>query len=108
MQLQSRLNNHSFTKNIIDSTTKFIDKTFDFTLGELKPSTLLQMPLTQLQLFSDQSLQNSYKVIITMLNEEQFQGKIIRKVNSEKYVLKIASGFYKIIDLNQLKSINQA
>lgn len=107
MQLQSRFNNHQFTKDIIQTTADFIDRTFDTNFGEI-PSKLPQMPIDQLDLFAKQSLQNKYLIVVTMLNEEQFQGKLIKAVNQNKYIMQINSGFYKIIELTDLKSINLA
>ena len=106
MQLQTRLNNNQFTKNIIESTTNFIDRTFDFNFGNSKPSDLQAMPLNQLSIFAQQSLKNQYFVVVTMLNEEQFQGKLIKSVNDNKYIMQITDGFYKIFELNEVKSIN--
>lgn len=107
MQLQSRFYNHQFTKDIIQTTTDFIDRTFDVNFG-VTPSKLLQMPADQLNLFATQSLQNKYLIVVTMLNEEQFQGKLIKSVNENKYIMRINSGFYKIFNLNDVKSINQS
>lgn len=106
MQLQSRINNH-FAQNIIQTTTDFIDRTFDINFGDNNPANLMQMPTNQLFLFAQQSLLNKYLVVVTMLNEEQYQGKLIKAVNDNKYIMKITSGFYKIVEIDQIKSINQ-
>ncbi|MFD1471130.1 hypothetical protein [Companilactobacillus mishanensis] len=105
MQLQTRLNNN-FAKNLIHSTTDFIDRNFDIRFGENDMSQLIQMPMNQLSLFAHQSLENRYLVVITMLNEEQYHGKLIKAVDQNKYIMKITDGFYKIVELDQLKSIN--
>ncbi|AKP66716.1 hypothetical protein [Companilactobacillus ginsenosidimutans] len=108
MQLQTHINRNQFTKNIIQTTTDFIDRTFDINFGDKNPSNLMQMPINQISLFAQQSLRNKYLVVVTMLNEEQFQGKLIKSVNDNKYIMKITTGFYKIVELNQVKSINQS
>lgn len=108
MQLETRFNNHNFAKNLIQSTTDFIDRTFDFNFGNSNPNDLLPMPKNQLTIFADQSLKNKYFIVVTMLNEEQFDGKLISAVDPNKYIMKINSGFYKILYLDDVKSINLA
>jgi hypothetical protein len=108
MQRQTRITNNQFAKNLIKTTTDFIDRTFDINFGDNNPTKLMQMPTNQLDLLAQQSLQNKYLVVVTMLNEEQFQGKLIKSVTPNKYIMKITSGFYKIFEIDELKSINLA
>ncbi len=108
MQLQTRINKNQFAKNLIQTTTDFIDRTFDINFGDNNPANLMQMPTNQLTIFAQQSLKNKYLVVVTMLNEEQFQGKLIKHVNGNKYIMKITSGFYKIFELDDVKSINMS
>lgn len=106
---QSHLNN-TLAQTIISNTATFIDNNFDFKLGNindnLHSSTLRQMPHKQLNVFARQSFQKQYFIIVTMVNDEQFDGKLIRCINENKYILKVNTSFYKIIELDQIKSIN--
>ncbi|USQ69684.1 hypothetical protein M5C72_05560 [Companilactobacillus allii] len=106
---QSHLNN-TLAQTIISNTATFIDNNFDFKLGNITnnvySNTLKQMPHKQLNIFAKQSFQKQYFIIVTMVNDEQFEGKLIRCINENKYVLKINSSFYKIVELNQIRSIN--
>lgn len=101
---QSRLNN-TIAKTIITNTATFIDRNFDFKLGEVN-THLKQMPLKQLDIFANQSFQKQYSIIVTMVNDEQFHGKLIKRINQNKYILKINNSFFKIVQLEQIKSIN--
>ncbi len=101
---QSHLNN-TIAKTIITNTATFIDRNFDFKLGEVN-THLKQMPLKQLDIFANQSFQKQYSIIVTMVNDEQFHGKLIKRINQNKYILKINNSFFKIVQLEQIKSIN--
>jgi len=102
---QSHLNN-TLAQTIINNTATFIDRNFDFKLGTINSNNLIQMPHKQLDFFAEQSFQNQYFIIVTMVNDEQFDGKLIKRINKNKYVLKSSNSFYKIIELAQIKSIN--
>ena len=43
MQLQTRINKNQFAKNLIQTTTDFIDRTFDINFGDNNPANLMQM-----------------------------------------------------------------
>ena len=64
------------------------------------------MPIKQLFIFAKQSFQKQYYINVTMVNEESMQGKLIKRINSNKYILEVNKNFFKIIDLKDLKSIN--
>lgn len=107
MQVKQSYLNNTITKNIISNTAKFIDKNFDFNMmNNQKLSQIKQMPYKQLYIFAKQSFQKQYYINVTMVNDEQFQGKLIKKINLNKYILKVNSSLYSIIDLNNIKSIN--
>ncbi|WP_125565095.1 hypothetical protein [Companilactobacillus insicii] len=105
MQVKQSHINNTLAKTIISSTATFIDRNFDFKIGRTA-SQLKQMPLKQLDIFARQSLQKQYSIIVTMVNDEQFHGKLIRRINKNKYILKVNNSFFKIIELSQIKSIN--
>ena len=106
LKMQAKQLRNRFTTNLINNTTNFINNNFDFNL-ELKPvSQVKQMPLTQLQIFSEQSFHKNYSVVITMLNDKQLQGKFISQVNKNKFVFKVNSKLFSIVALSQIKSIN--
>ena len=104
--MQARQSYNRFTTNLINNTTSFINNNFDFNIESNQNKQLKQMPLMQLELFTEQSYQKHFSVVITMLNDEQFHGKFISQVNRNKFVFKVSSAFFKIVTLDQLKSIN--
>ncbi|WP_334328475.1 hypothetical protein [Companilactobacillus sp. HBUAS59699] len=105
MQVKQSHINNTLAKAIISNTATFIDRNFDFKLGEVA-THLKQMPLKQLDIFARQSLQKQYSIIVTMVNDEQFHGKLIKRINQNKYILKVNNSFFKIVELSQIKSIN--
>jgi hypothetical protein len=104
--MQAQQLHNRFTTNLINNTTNFINNNFDFNLNVASKSQIKQMPLMQLELFAEQSFNNKYSVVITMLNDKQLQGKFISQVNKNKYVFKMNSTFFEIVMLDQIKSIN--
>ncbi|WP_057763639.1 hypothetical protein [Companilactobacillus tucceti] len=106
MQLKQQYLSNTFTKNIINNTAKFIDRNFDFNMDSKSISQIKQMPIKQLFIFAKQSFQKQYYINVTMVNEESMQGKLIKRINSNKYILEVNKSFFKIIDIKDLKSIN--
>lgn len=104
--MQARPLHNRFTTNLINNTTNFINNNFDFNLEDKATLQIKQMPLMQLQIFAEQSFQNKYSVVITMLNDKQLQGKFISQVNQNKFVFKVNSTLFSIVTLNNIKSIN--
>ncbi|WP_119326035.1 hypothetical protein [Companilactobacillus musae] len=104
--MQAKQLHNRFTTNLINNTTNFINNNFDFNLKNDTKTQIKQMPLMQLKIFAEQSFQKNYSVVITMLNDKQLHGKFISQVNQNKFVFKVNSNFFKIITLDQIKSIN--
>ena len=80
---QSHLNN-TLAQTIINNTATFIDRNFDFKLGNINSNNLIQMPHKQLDIFAEQSFHKQYFIIVTMVNDEQFDGKLIKRINKKK------------------------
>ncbi|WP_129045100.1 hypothetical protein [Companilactobacillus metriopterae] len=96
----------SFAKNIISSTTNFIDKTLDFNLN-FDDNNLKQMPAEQIEIFAQQSFSNGYNVLITFTNNQKITGQITKKINDRKFILtNKSSNLLQILDLEMVKSIN--
>lgn len=106
LKMQAKQAYNRFTTNLINNTTNFINNNFDFNIDSNKQLQIKQMPLMQLELFAEQSFQKKSSVIITMLNDERFQGKFISRVNQNKYVFKVSDAFFEIVTLDRIKSIN--
>lgn len=106
LKMQAKQAYNHFTTNLINHTANFINNNFDFNIESNQNLQIKQMPFMQIELFAEQSFQRHYSVVITMLNDEQFQGKFISQVNKNKYVFKMNSTFFKIATLDQIKSIN--
>jgi len=106
--MQAGQSYNRFTTNLINNTTNFINNNFDFNLNHETNLQIKQMPLMQLEFFAEQSFQKHYSVVITMLNDEQLQGKFISQVTKNKFVFKINSSLFGIVMLSQIKSINLA
>ncbi|MFC6322272.1 hypothetical protein [Companilactobacillus baiquanensis] len=106
MQLRQQHLSNTFTKNIINNTAKFIDRNFDFNMDSKSVSQIKQMPIKQLFIFAKQSFQKQYYINVTMVNEESMQGKLIKRINANKYILEVNKNLFQIIDLKNLKSIN--
>ena len=104
--MQARQSYNRFTTNLINNTTNFINNNFDFNIKESTNQHVQQMPAMQIELFAEQSFQKKYSVVITMLNDQQLQGKFISQVNKNKFVFKVNSKFFEILMLDQIKSIN--
>ncbi|MFD1417215.1 MULTISPECIES: hypothetical protein [Companilactobacillus] len=104
MELKQNQSN-TFTKNIINNTAKFIDRNFDFNMDSKSVSQIKQMPIRQLFIFAKQSFQKQYYINVTMVNETSMQGKLIKRINPNKYILEVNKNLFQIVDINNLKSI---
>jgi len=105
MELKQNQSN-TFTKNIINNTAKFIDRNFDFNMDSKSVSQIKQMPIRQLFIFAKQSFQKQYYINVTMVNETSMQGKLIKRINPNKYILEVNKNLFQIVDIDHLKSIN--